>query len=176
PAEGVAEATELAEAAPVEPAPAEPAPAADLSAPEPEEAPAAMPPVAFAPLDLAPPAEEDVAVGDVRVPAPLFAIHVGEAEEHAASLDRELARIEADPLVPVSDAFMRAAHTLASSSRTTGFEPLAQVAAALEKWLTDAIELPPEFDARRLVLTRRAVDAVGAMVRAIGERTPPAAR
>ena len=57
-------------------------------------------------------------------------------------------------MVPVSADFMRAAHTLASSSRTTGFEPLADVANALEKWLADAIDLPPEFDAHRLAVTR----------------------
>ena len=62
---------------------------------------------------------------------------------------------------------MRAAHTLASSSRTTGFEAVADVAGALEKWLADAIDLPPEFDAHRLAITRRAVDALTAMVQSI---------
>ncbi|MBC8022588.1 MAG: response regulator, partial [Burkholderiales bacterium] len=38
---------------------------------------------------------------------------------------------------------------------------------ALEKWLQDAIELPPEFDAARLSGTRRAVDALTAMVQSL---------
>jgi chemosensory pili system protein ChpA (sensor histidine kinase/response regulator) len=59
---------------------------------------------------------------------------------------------------------MRAAHTLASSSRTTGFESVADVAYALEKWLQDAIELAPEFDGHRLNTTRQAVDTLATMV------------
>ncbi len=60
---------------------------------------------------------------------------------------------------PVGDEFMRAAHTLASSSLTTGFETRGRARPALEKWLTEAIEVPPEFNAQRLDVTRRAVDA-----------------
>ncbi len=75
--------------------------------------------------------------------------------------------LEADPMHPVGDEFMRAAHTLTSSSLTTGFESVAALASALEKWLTDAIEVPPEFNAQRLDVTRRAVDAVTAMVQSL---------
>ncbi|MGE5093895.1 MAG: Hpt domain-containing protein [Betaproteobacteria bacterium] len=187
-----AEAT-LLEERPAEPAVVveAPEPPPVVEAPEPagaEEAPA----FAFEPLDLMPdaahappfeapreppaiaaheepqPAEPaDVLIGDVAVPATLFSIYIGEAEEHVASMDREMAAIEADPLIPVSPAFMRAAHTLASSSRTTGFDAVAAVSSTLEKWLADAIELPPEFDARRLAITREAVDALTAMVQSI---------
>jgi chemosensory pili system protein ChpA (sensor histidine kinase/response regulator) len=115
----------------------------------------------------------DVVIGPVSLAPAFFAIYLGEAEEHVAALDREMARIEADPMVPVSDAFMRAAHTLASSSRTTGFESVAEVSAALEKWLAEAIELPPEFSARRLAVTRRAVDALTAMVQSIRGHAAP---
>ena len=67
--------------------------------------------------------EPDVAIGPVTVSRALFAIYVDEAEQHvAAASTREMAAIEADRMVPVSAEFMRAAHTLASSSRTTGFE------------------------------------------------------
>ena len=112
-------------------------------------------------------AEAEVRVGNVVVPRALFEIYIGEAEQHAAVLDAEMARIEADPLHPVGADFMRAAHTLASSSRTTGFEALAEVSHALEKWLQEAMEVPPEFDAHRLATTRRAVDAATAMVQSL---------
>jgi chemosensory pili system protein ChpA (sensor histidine kinase/response regulator) len=117
--------------------------------------------------------ESSVVIGNVSVPSALFAIFIGEAEQHTAALDREMARIEADAMVPVSADFMRAAHTLASTARTTGFEALADAALALEKWLADAMDLPPEFDAARLGATRRAVDAVTAMVQSIRGNAEP---
>ncbi|HET9651280.1 MAG TPA: Hpt domain-containing protein, partial [Usitatibacter sp.] len=158
--------------------PAEPPVAEPAAAPQPQpelealelsfELPAAAAPApqpGTLPEEPAEPA--DVVIGDVVIPAMLFSIYIGEAEEHVASMDREMAAIEADPLTPVAPAFMRAAHTLASSSRTTGFEAVAAVSSTLEKWLADAIELPPEFDAHRLAVTREAVDALTAMVQSI---------
>jgi chemosensory pili system protein ChpA (sensor histidine kinase/response regulator) len=114
-------------------------------------------------------AEEDpqMTIGTVSISKALFAIYLGEAEQHVAALDAEMSRIESDPLHPVGADFMRAAHTLASSSRTTSFESIADVAYALEKWLQDAIDLPPQFDAHRLGITRRAVDALTAMAQSI---------
>ncbi len=127
---------------------------------------------AFEPASPAP-AEPEVAIGNVSLAPAFFAIYVTEAEQHVASMDEEMARIEADPMVPVSADFMRAAHTLASNSRTTGFEALADVASALEKWLADAMDLPPEFNAHRLAATRAAVGAVTAMVESIRGRAMP---
>ena len=117
--------------------------------------------------------EAQIQVGSVSISPTLFAIYLGEAEQHIAALDAEMARIEADPLHPVGADFMRAAHTLASSSRTTAFETIADVSHALEKWLQDAMELPPEFDAHRLQVTRRAVDAVTAMVQSVRGNAAP---
>ncbi len=77
---------------------------------------------------------------------------------------------------PVSHDFMRAAHTLTSSSRTTGFHRLADVAHALEGWLADAIDYPPEFTAEKLAATRHAVDGLIAMVHSVGARALPRAR
>jgi chemosensory pili system protein ChpA (sensor histidine kinase/response regulator) len=124
----------------------------------------------------APEEEPDVLVGSVSLSAALYSIYVGEAEQHAATLEREMEQIEADPLHPVSHEFMRAAHTLTSSSRTTGFFVLADVAHALEKWLADAIDYPPEFTPDRIATTRRAVDGVVAMVRSIAGRALPLGR
>ncbi|MBZ0249610.1 MAG: Hpt domain-containing protein, partial [Burkholderiales bacterium] len=120
--------------------------------------------------------EPDVVVGTVSLSPALFSIYVGEADLHAATLDREMSAIELDPMHPVSHEFMRAAHTLTSSSRTTGFNVLADVAHALEKWLADAIDYPPEFTPDRIAATRRAVDGVIAMVRSIAGRALPLGR
>ncbi|MGZ5569537.1 MAG: Hpt domain-containing protein [Usitatibacter sp.] len=168
-----------ADAPPV--APAEPVFDFDaLAPPEAREAPASIeaeesiaqappePVMGEAPLEEPGTIEEPyVVVGNVSLTPAFFAIYIAEAEQHVAALDQEMARIEADPLLPVSAAFMRAAHTLASNSRTTGFESLADAASALEKWLADAMDLPPEFDAHRLSVTRGAVDAITAMVQSI---------
>ena len=121
----------------------------------------------------APEAEETVTIGSATLPAALFAIYLGEAEQHVALLNAQMSRIEADPLHPVGADFMRAAHTLSSSSRTTGFEGLADAAYALEKWLQDAMELPPEFNAHRLEVTRAAIDALTAMVESVRGRAMP---
>ncbi|MGZ5064219.1 MAG: Hpt domain-containing protein [Usitatibacter sp.] len=116
---------------------------------------------------------DEMMVGNVSISRTLFAIYLGEAEQHVAAMEVEMAAIELDPLRPVSADFMRAAHTLASSSGTTGFESIADLSHALEKWLQDAMEYPPEFDAQRLAVTRRAVDALTAMVQSIRGNAVP---
>jgi chemosensory pili system protein ChpA (sensor histidine kinase/response regulator) len=118
----------------------------------------------------------DVVIGDISVPAQLFGIYLGEADIHVVTLENEMDAIESNPMQPVSHDFMRAAHTLTSSSRTTGFEMIADVAFGLEKWLQDAIEIPPEWDTRRLGVTRQAVDALSGMVLALHSRELPEAR
>jgi len=124
---------------------------------------AALEPLAAAPE----PIDEDIVVGTVVVPRALYGIYVGESEQHVATMQAQMAELEADPAHPISSEFMRAAHTLASSSRTTGFDDVAALAYGLEKWLQDAIDLPPEFDAGRLGVTRAAVDALTAMVESL---------
>ena len=119
---------------------------------------------------------DDVRVGTILVPHSLFNIYLGEADQHIATLDNEISQLEAKPIQAVSHDFMRAAHTLTSSSRTTGFDLIADVAFALEKWLQDAIEFPPEFDAHRLAVTRSAVDALSSMVMGLHTHEPPTER
>src|SRR5258706_5658795 len=135
-------------------------------------APATEPlPIGEAPLEPAEPqepAEEaEITIGHIALAPAFFAIYVGEAEQHMEVLDREMSEIEADPLRQVTADFMRAAHTLTSCSRTTGFDALAEVAYALEKWLQEAMDFPPEFDERRLAVTRNGVNALNAMVQSV---------
>ena len=163
------ESLDLATPAKAEEAPPAPAPAVPDLAELVAMQPAAVP-------EPEPVREAEVIVGSVAIPQALFEIYIGEAQAHAATLEGEIAAIEADALHPVGTEFMRAAHTLASSSRTTGIEPLADVAHALEKWLQDAMDVPPHFDARRLEITRRAVDALSAMVRSVAGRAAPEPR
>ena len=155
------------------------APSTMAPAPESNEKIAAHAPssvVATADAGAEPAERADIIVGSISVPAQLFSIYLGEAETHIATLDNEMATIESNPLRPVSYGFMRAAHTLTSSSRTTGFTMIADVAFALEKWLQDAIETPPEWTEQRLGLTRQAVDALGSMVRGLHTHDLPMSR
>jgi chemosensory pili system protein ChpA (sensor histidine kinase/response regulator) len=103
-----------------------PAAQAEPAAPEPVEEPAEQTTE-----------ESDVVIGSIVLSPAFFQIYIGECEEHIATLEREMSAIEADPVTPVSHDFMRAAHTLTSSSRTTSFDLIADVASALEKWLSD---------------------------------------
>ena len=130
----------------------------------------------FAPETEIAPEPEDVRVGTNMVPHALFNIYLGEAEQHVTTLDNELSALEAKPMLPVSHDFMRAAHTLASSSRTTNFEMIADVAAALEKWAHDAIEFSPALDSWRLGVMRQAVDALSGMVMGLHTHELPAQR
>ena len=119
---------------------------------------------------------DDLVVGTVVVPHALFNIYLGEADQHIATLDNEMAALEAKPGHAVSHEFMRAAHTLNSSSRTTNFDMIADVAAALEKWSQDAIEFTPELDTRRLNVMRQAVDALSSMVMGLHTHELPTPR
>ncbi len=166
------ESLELGAEAPAVPLEAEPQPEPELDFVEAAAPPAA--PEAGAPEGEEPEGEEpDVVIGDVALSPAFFAIYIGEAEQHAETLEREMSALEAEPEAAVGHDFMRAAHTLTSTSRTTGFNVVADVAHALERWLQDAIDLPPVFDAERLGATRRAVDALTAMVQSIRGRAMP---
>ena len=123
-----------------------------------------------------PPEPDDVRVGTIAIPHALFSIYLGEADQHIVTLDNEMSVLEAKPMQSVSHDFMRAAHTLTSSSRTTGMDMIANVAFALEKWLQEAIEFPPKFDEHRLAVTRSAVDALSSMVLGLHTHEPPTAR
>jgi chemosensory pili system protein ChpA (sensor histidine kinase/response regulator) len=120
--------------------------------------------------------KNEISIGAVTLAAPLFEIYLREANTHTDTLGREMAVMEANPRGAASYEFMRAAHTLTSSSRTTGFVSIADVAFALEKWLADAIELTPHWDRSRIEATRRSVDVVTAMVLSLHTHAYPAPR
>ena len=86
-------------------------------------------------------------------------VYLKEAAEHIAALKSEYAAWSAGGAAEASPAFMRAAHTLASSSSTARVEAIAQVAAGLEQWMP---------------LAERTVDAadrqiIGAAIEQLGE-------
>ena len=118
----------------------------------------------------------EIIIGSVSIPAPFFEIYIEEAKAHIATLENEMFSLESNGMRPVSHEFMRAAHTLTSSSRTTGFMMIADVAHALEKWLQDAIDVPPSWTPRRLSITSQSVEALATMVRGLVSHDAPTPR
>ena len=96
-------------------------------------------------------------------------IYLKEARGHLATLDAQCARWCANRGTSAPDEFMRAAHTLASSSRTAGFEPIAELAGALEHWMPQAGRTVDEADA---ALIAEAVAELKEMVAAAGNHQP----
>src|SRR6185436_5403749 len=82
----------------------------------------------------APPPSEYTTIGGVTMPRNFFDIYYKEASGHVATLEAQCREWRQMPGAEASHEFMRAAHTLASSSRTAGFPALADLAGVLEQW------------------------------------------
>ncbi|HKA38139.1 MAG TPA: Hpt domain-containing protein [Burkholderiales bacterium] len=147
-----------------------PPPAADVQAIM--EAVEALEPLEFAPAPAPAPAaapelvveDEDVEIDGVRLSRAFFEIYVSESVQHVAMLEAEYTGWRATPGSEASHEFLRAAHTLASSSRTAGFPEIADLAGAVEHWIPYARHVVEESEARAvqtaIVKLREMVDAV----------------
>jgi chemosensory pili system protein ChpA (sensor histidine kinase/response regulator) len=129
---------------------------------EPLEAPAPAP---AAPVPVSRPvADEEVTIGDVRLARGFFEIYLKECAQHVTALESEYLGWRKTPGNEASHEFLRAAHTLASSSRTAGFSEIADLAGAVEHWIPYARQVIEESDARpvqtAIVKLREMVDAV----------------
>jgi chemosensory pili system protein ChpA (sensor histidine kinase/response regulator) len=113
----------------------------------------------------------EVTVGTVTIPRGLYDIYTKEAAEHIKVLQAEYSKWRDALPAEVSQDFMRAAHTLASTSRTAGFVPTADLAAALEQWSEFAAETTEPADAETI---QAAVVDLGIMIEAISKGDAPA--
>ncbi len=111
-----------------------------------------------------------VTVGTVTVPRGLYDIYTQEAAEHVKVLRAECAKWREALPAEASQDFMRAAHTLASTSRTAGFLPLADLAGALEQWTEFAGETTAPADAE---MVQAAVADLDMMVEAVSKAHAP---
>ena len=157
----VARARELKNEAPPSAAPeperaATPAPAS-VHEPEPEPVPEPEP--------------EEVDIGGLRLARSFFEIYMREAAQHAATLEAQCAHWRRTFGSEAPPEFVRAAHTLASSSRTAGFEQVAVLAEALEQWMPHA-RLTAAADAG---MVQVAVANLRAMAEALARREAPQA-
>ncbi|HEX6157129.1 MAG TPA: hybrid sensor histidine kinase/response regulator, partial [Burkholderiales bacterium] len=113
-----------------------------------------------------------VTVGTVTVSRGLYEIYTKEAAEHIAVLEAECKAWRAvTPPADASQDFMRAAHTLGSTSRTAGFAPLADLASALELWTGFAAETTDPKDGE---IVQAAVTSMHDMVESIRKGEAPA--
>ena len=133
-------------------------------------APVAAPqPTAAAPADFAPEPEE-VTIGSTRLTHSFFEIYLSEAAQHVAALEAEYNGWCNTPDAEVSHEFLRAAHTLASSSRTAGFSVIADLAVAVEHWTPLARQVTEERD---MDAVEGAIGKLREMVDAVAQGQPP---
>jgi chemosensory pili system protein ChpA (sensor histidine kinase/response regulator) len=134
-----------------------------------EPEPAVTPPPRAEPvLRLVPPVQESIQVGQLVLSPTLFDLYVNEAQGHIVTLNHELSLAG-----PPRHALIRAAHTLAGISATTGFEAVNHLAHALENALgrLGAASVGPTENQQ--LLLARAVGALEGMVGAIASRRLP---
>src|SRR5712691_2581649 len=108
------------------------------------------------------PEPEEITVGTTRLARSFFDIYAKEALQHVQTLESQS---------EASDEFARAAHTLASSSRTAGFGAVADLAGALEHWTPVASHVSASRDVEPV---KEAVGKLREMVAALAQRQAPA--
>ena len=117
----------------------------------------------------------EVTIGTVSLSATLFDIYRKEAATHLATLNADDAAWRDLQTASIPHEFVRAAHTLGSSSRTTGFTVMADLAYALELWLQHLAALPERPAASAVTSTGNAIAALARMLRDIEARQAPQA-
>lgn len=118
--------------------------------------------------------ETSISIGHIEVPADLFQIFTNEASTHIDTLKQVLGALEENTAIPVTHESMRAAHTLASTSRTLGLNFIAEIAQILEQWFTRLLETADRPNAQVSTLMATAVDSLDIMVEAVRNRRFPA--
>ncbi len=118
-----------------------------------------------------PPEPEEVVIGKTRLPRHLYDIYMKEAHQHVATLEAQCDAWRKGSGVVTTQDFVRAAHTLASSSRTAGFAPIADLAAALEHWTPLARRSGAAADVKTV---QAVIEALREQVAAVARREAPA--
>ena len=77
----------------------------------------------------------EVAIGGRRLSAALYRIFLAEAEQLLARLNASVARWRSAPALPAAEETVRAAHSLAGTSRLVGLDGVHAIADALERFL-----------------------------------------
>lgn len=118
------------------------------------------------------PQTADVMIGNMPMSRSLYEIFVKEANQHLATLEREFAVWRDVTGKTVPHEFMRAAHTLAGISRTTGFTEIAGLASALENWLPFAALVANDAQTQTVAA---AIAKLREMIDSVSRQEPPPA-
>jgi chemosensory pili system protein ChpA (sensor histidine kinase/response regulator) len=111
-----------------------------------------------------------VVIGTTRIMPHMLEIYLREARQHLDSLAEQFKIWRAAP-GEVSREFVRAAHTLASSSNTAGFASIASLASALEQWTPLASQSAGLGEAK---LVKKALEGLNDRVDSVTRREAPA--
>ena len=150
------------------PSPVEPAPAGAAEVPASSRA--EFVPQAEAPVTAGSPEPEAfVQLGAHRVSTTLFSIFSGEARAHIAAIKEEHETLRQHGVV--SDALLRAVHTLAGTSGTVKISPLSNLGYALERALQ--VLANSELSEGEQLLVGEAIDTLEAMVASVIELRVP---
>ncbi len=120
--------------------------------------------------------DETVVLGAHQMPAALYRIFAEEASQRADDLRDNLKRMARGHDASSWEAFIRAAHTLAGISRTTGLTPLTEVAHALETWAGTWPDKTRAMDDAVHAVLVDCTDGIADMVAAIRAHQWPPAR
>jgi chemosensory pili system protein ChpA (sensor histidine kinase/response regulator) len=121
------------------------------------------------------PLDKVVEIGGHGLPAELFHIFTEEAGQRLADLTGALAEMAKGRRPAAWEGFIRAAHTLAGISRTTGFTPLADAAHDIELWAGRWPDKTLALDDGAVPRVERAIGLLAESVRGIlGRRFPDA--
>jgi chemosensory pili system protein ChpA (sensor histidine kinase/response regulator) len=111
-----------------------------------------------------------VVIGTTFLAPHMFEIYQKEARQHLATLTQQYKSWRSAP-GEVTREFVRAAHTLASSSNTAGFASIASLAAALEQWTPFAAQSTELKDAK---LVKKAIEGLTDRLESVARREAPA--
>lgn len=116
---------------------------------------------------------ETVSIGDVTLSRPLYDLYVAEAQQHLRVLREEAAQLNSNPTrVPPAEA-LRAAHTLAGISGTSGFTSPQALGRAVEHALARLRDTNTPAGAEHAALLGSAADTLDAMLGEIANGSLP---
>ncbi len=138
----------------------QPAPVSGMIKPENKTSPPAAPPA------------ELIVIGSVKLSPALFAIATEEAAQHISEMSRCLKQLRSER-TPISDDFMRAAHTLAGVNRIMGFPQIADLASALELWLVARMDRTVDIQDTQISVIEAAIAALDEMSNAVYKQQEP---
>ncbi len=127
-------------------------------------------PAASAPVEALPATPEpEVFIGAVSLARPFYDIYLKEALQYLAMLETEFKAWQNRPGTAATNPFLRAAHTLASISRTAGFSALADLAGAVEQCLPHTRSITDDAD---ILIMEEAITSLRQMLTSISRFQP----